>query len=178
METAIFRRTQGRSPTGWAVFDAKPRIADYDPEQVSLTCARKGLQYIAFPGLDGQGGSRRLAPKSSWTVTTATAPRCGPPATPDGPEFTATAQRTLPGFRRAEGREIFLALLGKQYAVTSEGFGRAAAGEFGKAGHAPVGSPTIRRRSGRVRSRKSGLTKKKMKAAKSAESKINRKAAT
>jgi uncharacterized HhH-GPD family protein len=50
---------------------------------------------------------------------------------PDGPELLRRL-KGLPGFGEQKA-QIFLALLGKQYAVTPKGW-RAAAGEFGKAG--------------------------------------------
>lgn len=50
---------------------------------------------------------------------------------PDGPEVLRRLKR-LPGFGDQKAR-IFLALLGKQYGVTPEGW-REAAGDYGKAG--------------------------------------------
>ena len=80
---------------------------------------------------------------------------------PDGPELLRRL-KDLPGFGEQKAR-IFLALLGKQYAVNPKGW-RAAAGEFGKAGtHLSVADIADARSLEKVRS-----YKKQMKAAKAA----------
>ena len=81
---------------------------------------------------------------------------------PDGPELLRRL-KGLPGFGEQKA-QIFLALLGKQYAVTPKGW-RAAAGEFGKAGtHVSVADIADAGSLDKVRS-----YKKQMKAAKKAE---------
>ena len=83
---------------------------------------------------------------------------------PDGAELLRRL-KDLPGFGEQKAR-IFLALLGKQYAVTPKGW-RAAAGEYGKAGtHLSVADIADARSLEQVRS-----YKKQMKAAKSARQK-------
>src|SRR6185437_1629248 len=103
-------------------------IADYDPEKFAALCSERPAVH-RFPGAmakriqalaqvivdDYQGDAAGL-----WTA-----------GDPDGPELLRRL-KGLPGFGEQKA-QIFLALLGKQYAVTPKGW-RAAAGEFGKAG--------------------------------------------
>jgi uncharacterized HhH-GPD family protein len=83
---------------------------------------------------------------------------------PDGPELLRRL-KGLPGFGEQKA-QIFLGLLGKQYAVTPKGW-RAAAGPFGKAGtHVSVADIADKGSLEKVRS-----YKKQMKAAKKAAGK-------
>jgi uncharacterized HhH-GPD family protein len=83
---------------------------------------------------------------------------------PDGPELLRRL-KGLPGFGEQKA-QIFLALLGKQYAVNPKGW-RAAAGDFGKAGtHVSVADIADAGSLDKVRS-----YKKQMKAAKKATGK-------
>jgi uncharacterized HhH-GPD family protein len=148
-------------------FDAT-EIADYDPDKFADLCSErpaihrfpgsmaKRIQALAQIIVDRYDGDAAAL----WTA-----------GDPDGPELLRRL-KDLPGFGEQKAR-IFLALLGKQYAVTPKGW-RAAAGEFGKAGtHLSVADIADAGSLEKVRS-----YKKKMKAAKSASQKINRKAAT
>lgn len=108
-------------------FDAAA-IADYDPDKFAALCAErpaihrfpgsmaKRIQAVAQIIVDQYGGDAAAL----WTA-----------GDPDGPELLRRL-KALPGFGEQKAR-IFLALLGKQYAVTPKGW-RTAAGEFGKAG--------------------------------------------
>jgi uncharacterized HhH-GPD family protein len=108
-------------------FDAAA-IADYDPDKFAALCAErpaihrfpgsmaKRIQAVAQIIVDQYDGDAAAL----WTA-----------GDPDGPELLRRL-KALPGFGEQKAR-IFLALLGKQYAVTPKGW-RAAAGEFGKAG--------------------------------------------
>jgi uncharacterized HhH-GPD family protein len=138
-------------------FDAT-EIADYDPDKFAALCSERpaihrfpgsmakriqALAQIIVDRYDGDGAA-------VWTA-----------GDPDGPELLRRL-KDLPGFGEQKAR-IFLALLGKQYAVTANGW-RAAAGEFGKAGtHLSVADIADARSLEKVRS-----YKKQMKAAKSA----------
>ncbi|MGO8964387.1 HhH-GPD-type base excision DNA repair protein [Mycobacterium sp.] len=138
-------------------FDAT-EIADYDPDKFAALCSERpaihrfpgsmakriqALAQIIVDRYDGDGAA-------VWTA-----------GDPDGPELLRRLE-DLPGFGEQKAR-IFLALLGKQYAVTANGW-RAAAGEFGKAGtHLSVADIADARSLEKVRS-----YKKQMKAAKSA----------
>jgi uncharacterized HhH-GPD family protein len=148
-------------------FDAA-EIADYDPDKFADLCSErpaihrfpgsmaKRIQALAQIIVDRYDGDAAAL----WTA-----------GEPDGAELLRRL-KDLPGFGEQKAR-IFLALLGKQYAVTPKGW-RAAAGEFGKAGtHLSVADIADAGSLEKVRS-----YKKKMKAAKSASQKINRKAAT
>ena len=141
-------------------FDAT-EIADYDPDKFADLCSERpaihrfpgsmakriqALAQIIVDRYDGDGAA-------VWTA-----------GDPDGPELLRRL-KDLPGFGEQKAR-IFLALLGKQYAVTPKGW-RAAAGEFGKAGtHLSVADIADAGSLEKVRS-----YKKKMKAAKSASQK-------
>lgn len=108
-------------------FDAAA-IADYDPDKFAALCAErpaihrfpgsmaKRIQAVAQIIVDQYDGDAAAL----WTA-----------GDPDGPELLRRI-KALPGFGEQKAR-IFLALLGKQYAVTPKGW-RTAAGEFGKAG--------------------------------------------
>ena len=138
-------------------FDAT-EIADYDPDKFAALCSERpaihrfpgsmakriqALAQIIVDRYDGDGAA-------VWTA-----------GDPDGPELLRRL-KDLPGFGEQKAR-IFLALLGKQYAVTPKGW-RAAAGEFGKAGtHLSVADIADARSLEKVRS-----YKKQMKAAKAA----------
>ncbi|MGA9492140.1 MAG: HhH-GPD-type base excision DNA repair protein [Mycobacterium sp.] len=148
---------------GQAVLDAA-EIADYDPDKFAALCSEKPAIH-RFPGSmakriqmlariivdDYDGDATAL-----WTA-----------GDPDGPELLRRL-KGLPGFGEQKAR-IFLALLGKQYAVTPKNW-RTAAGEFGKAGsHISVADIADPRSLDKVRS-----YKKDMKAA----NKAKREAAT
>jgi uncharacterized HhH-GPD family protein len=133
-------------------------IADYDPDKFAALCSErpaihrfpgsmaKRIQALAQIVVDRYDGDAAAL----WTA-----------GDPDGPELLRRL-KNLPGFGEQKAR-IFLALLGKQYAVTPKGW-RAAAGEFGKAGtHLSVADIADARSLEKVRS-----YKKQMKAAKSA----------
>src|ERR1700684_2677001 len=139
-------------------------IADYDPDTFAALCSErpaihrfpgsmaKRIQTLAQIVVDRYDGDA----VALWTA-----------GDPDGPELLRRL-KDLPGFGEQKAR-IFMALLGKQYAVTPKGW-RAAAGEFGKAGtHLSVADIADARSLEKVRS-----YKKEMKAAK----KANGKAAT
>jgi uncharacterized HhH-GPD family protein len=139
-------------------------IADYDPDKFAALCSErpaihrfpgsmaKRIQTLAQIVVDRYDGDA----VALWTA-----------GDPDGPELLRRL-KDLPGFGEQKAR-IFLALLGKQYAVTPKGW-RAAAGELGKAGtHLSVADIADARSLEKVRS-----YKKEMKAAK----KANGKAAT
>lgn len=108
-------------------FDAAA-IADYDPDKFAALCSErpaihrfpgsmaKRIQALAQIIVDHYDGDTTAL----WTA-----------GDPDGPELLRRLKE-LPGFGEQKAR-IFLALLGKQYAVTPKGW-RAAAGEYGKAG--------------------------------------------
>ena len=139
-------------------------IADYDPDKFADLCSErpaihrfpgsmaKRIQALAQIIVDRYDGDATAL----WTA-----------GDPDGAELLRRL-KDLPGFGEQKAR-IFLALLGKQYAVTPKGW-RAAAGDYGKAGtHLSVADIADARSLEQVRS-----YKKQMKAAK----KANGKAAT
>jgi uncharacterized HhH-GPD family protein len=103
-------------------------IADYDPDKFAALCAERPAVH-RFPGsmakriqalsqivVDRYGGDAAAV----WTA-----------GDPDGAEVLSRLKE-LPGFGDQKAR-IFLALLGKQYGVTPQGW-RQAAGDYGKAG--------------------------------------------
>ena len=95
----------------------------------SPRCVRKPLRYIAFRA-PWPSGFRRW--RSSSSTTTAAKPSgLWTAGDPDGPELLRRL-KGLPGFGEQKAK-IFLALLGKQYGVTPDGW-RKAAGDYGKAG--------------------------------------------
>jgi uncharacterized HhH-GPD family protein len=103
-------------------------IADYDPDKFAAVCAEtpavhrfpgsmaKRIQALAQVIVDRYDGDAAAL----WTA-----------GDPDGAEVLRRL-KALPGFGDQKAR-IFLALLGKQYGVTVEGW-REAAGDYGKAG--------------------------------------------
>jgi uncharacterized HhH-GPD family protein len=108
-------------------FDAA-EIADYDPEKFAALCSEKPAIH-RFPG----SMARRIQALAQIVVDRYDGDAAGlwTAGDPDGPELLRRL-KGLPGFGEQKA-QIFLALLGKQYAVTPKGW-RAAAGEFGKAG--------------------------------------------
>ena len=108
-------------------FDAA-EIADYDPDKFAALCSErpaihrfpgsmaKRIQALAQIIVDRYDGDAAAV----WTA-----------GEPDGKELLRRL-KGLPGFGEQKA-QIFLALLGKQYRVTSPGW-QAAAGEFGKPG--------------------------------------------
>jgi uncharacterized HhH-GPD family protein len=104
------------------------QIAEYDPEEFAALCAErpavhrfpgsmaKRIQALAQVIVDQYDGNAAAI----WTA-----------GDPDGAEV-ARRLKALPGFGDQKAR-IFVALLGKQYGVTPEGW-RKAAGDYGKAG--------------------------------------------
>jgi uncharacterized HhH-GPD family protein len=103
-------------------------IADYDPDKFIALCSErpavhrfpgsmgKRVQTLAQALVDDYDGSAAAL----WTA-----------GEPDGPEVLRRL-KALPGFGEQKAK-IFLALLGKQYGVTPEGW-RGAAGDYGKNG--------------------------------------------
>jgi uncharacterized HhH-GPD family protein len=103
-------------------------IADYDPEEFAALCSKtpavhrfpgsmaKRIQALAQMIVDQYDGNAAAL----WTA-----------GDPDGPEVLRRLEG-LPGFGEQKAK-IFLALLGKQYGVTPQGW-RTAAGDYGKAG--------------------------------------------
>jgi len=103
-------------------------IADYDPEKFAALCSKtpaihrfpgsmaKRVQALAQLIVDRYGGDA----SALWTS-----------GDPDGAEVLRRI-KALPGFGEQKAK-IFLALLGKQYGVTPDGW-RKAAGDYGKAG--------------------------------------------
>ncbi len=139
-------------------------IADYDPDKFAALCSEKPAIH-RFPG----SMAKRIQTLAQIVVDDydGDAAALWTAGDPDGPELLRRL-KALPGFGEQKAR-IFLALLGKQYAVTPKGW-RAAAGEFGKAGtHISVADIADARSLDKVRS-----YKKDMKAAK----KVGGKAAT
>jgi uncharacterized HhH-GPD family protein len=141
-------------------FDATA-IADYDPDKFAALCSErpaihrfpgamaKRIQALAQIVVDRYDGDATAL----WTA-----------GDPDGPELLRRL-KDLPGFGEQKAR-IFLALLGKQYSVTPEGW-RKAAGEYGKAGtHRSVADIADASSLNKVRS-----YKKQMKAAQKAKGK-------
>lgn len=104
------------------------QIAEYDPEKFIELCSERPAVH-RFPGSMGkrvQDLARALVDEydadaaAIWTA-----------GDPDGAEVLRR-MKALPGFGDQKAR-IFVALLGKQYGVTPEGW-REAAGDYGKAG--------------------------------------------
>ena len=103
-------------------------IADYDPEEFAALCSKtpavhrfpgsmaKRIQALAQMVVDQYDGNAAAL----WTA-----------GDPDGPEVLRRL-KGLPGFGEQKAK-IFLALLGKQYGVTPDGW-RKAAGDYGRAG--------------------------------------------
>ncbi len=127
-------------------------IADYDPDKFAALCSErpavhrfpgsmaKRIQAVAQIIVDNYDGDAAAL----WTA-----------GNPDGPELLRRL-KALPGFGEQKAR-IFLALLGKQYAVTPKGW-RTAAGDYGKAGtHMSVADIADARSLEQVRSYKKQL---------------------
>ncbi|MCB0932684.1 MAG: Fe-S cluster assembly protein HesB [Mycobacterium sp.] len=105
-----------------------PLIADYDPQKFAALCAESPAVH-RFPGSMAkriQDLARQIVDRyhgdasALWTQ-----------GDPDGAEVLRRL-RALPGFGEQKAK-IFLALLGKQYGATPNGW-RAAAGDYGRAG--------------------------------------------
>jgi uncharacterized HhH-GPD family protein len=136
-------------------------IADYDPDKFAAVCSEKPAIH-RFPG----SMAKRIQTLARIIIDDYDGDAAGlwTAGDPDGPELLRRL-KGLPGFGEQKAR-IFLALLGKQYAVTPKGW-RAAAGDFGKAGtHISVADIADARSLDKVRS-----YKKEMKAAKKANGK-------
>jgi uncharacterized HhH-GPD family protein len=141
-------------------FDAA-EIADCDPDKFVALCSEKPAIH-RFPG----SMAKRVQALAQIIVDRYDGDAAGlwTAGDPDGPELLRRL-KGLPGFGEQKA-QIFLALLGKQYAVTPKGW-RAAAGEFGKAGtYVSVADIADARSLEKVRS-----YKKQMKAAKKAAGK-------
>lgn len=108
-------------------FDATD-IANYDPDKFAAICSERPAVH-RFPG----SMAKRIQALAQIIVDRydGDAAALWSAGNPDGPEVLRRLKE-LPGFGEQKAR-IFLALLGKQYAVTAKGW-RAAAGEYGKAG--------------------------------------------
>jgi uncharacterized HhH-GPD family protein len=108
-------------------FDAA-EIADYDPDKFADLCSEKPAIH-RFPG----SMAKRIQTLAQIIVDRYDGDAAGVwiAGDPDGPELLRRL-KGLPGFGEQKA-QIFLALLGKQYAVTPKGW-RTAAGDFGKAG--------------------------------------------
>jgi uncharacterized HhH-GPD family protein len=138
-------------------FDAA-EIAEYDPDKFAAMCSEKPAIH-RFPG----SMAKRVQALAQIIVDRYDGDAAGlwTAGDPDGPELLRRL-KGLPGFGEQKA-QIFLALLGKQYAVTPKGW-RAAAGDFGKAGtHVSVADIADAGSLEKVRS-----YKKQMKAAKKA----------
>lgn len=108
-------------------FDATA-IADYDPDKFAALCSERPAVH-RFPG----SMAKRIQALAQIVVDRydGDAAALWTAGDPDGPELLRRL-KDLPGFGEQKAR-IFLALLGKQYAVTPTGW-RTAVGEYGKAG--------------------------------------------
>lgn len=107
-------------------FDAAT-IADYDPEQFAALCAQTPAVH-RFPGSMAkrvQALAQTIVDEYDGDVTALWS---------DGADGATVLRRlkALPGFGEQKAK-IFLALLGKQYGVTPQGW-REAAGDYGTAG--------------------------------------------
>ncbi len=141
-------------------FDAA-EIAECNPDKFAALCSEKPAIH-RFPG----SMAKRIQTLAQIIVERYDGEAAGlwTAGDPDGPELLRRL-KGLPGFGEQKA-QIFLALLGKQYAVTPKGW-RAAAGEFGKAGaHVSVADIVDAGSLEKVRS-----YKKQMKAAKKAAGK-------
>jgi uncharacterized HhH-GPD family protein len=140
-------------------FDAA-EIAEYNPDKFAALCSERPAIH-RFPG----SMAKRIQTLAQIVVDRYDGDAAGlwTAGDPDGAELLRRL-KGLPGFGEQKA-QIFLALLGKQYAVTPKGW-RAAAGEFGKAGsHVSVADIVDAKSLDKVRS-----YKKQMKAAKKAAS--------
>jgi uncharacterized HhH-GPD family protein len=104
------------------------QIAEYDPEEFAALCAERPAVH-RFPG----SMAKRIQALAQMIVDQydGNAAAIWTAGDPDGAEV-ARRLKALPGFGDQKAR-IFVALLGKQYGVTPEGW-RKAAGDYGKAG--------------------------------------------
>lgn len=130
-------------------------IAEYDPDKFAALCSERPAIH-RFPG----SMAKRIQTLAQIIVDRYDGDAAGlwKDGDPDGAELLRRI-KGLPGFGEVKA-QIFLALLGKQYGVTVEGW-RAAAGQFGKAGtHISVADIVDAQSMGEVRS-----YKKQMKAA-------------
>jgi uncharacterized HhH-GPD family protein len=140
-------------------FDAT-EIADYDPDKFAALCSERPAVH-RFPG----SMAKRIQALAQIIVDRydGDAAALWTAGDPDGRELLRRLKE-LPGFGEQKAR-IFLALLGKQYAVTPTGW-RAAAGEYGKAGtHMSVADVVDARSLEQVRSYKKQQKQVKGKAA-------------
>ncbi len=103
-------------------------IADYDPDKFIALCSERPAVH-RFPGSMG----KRVQTLAQALVDDydGNAAALWTAGEPDGPEVLRRL-KALPGFGEQKAK-IFLALLGKQYGVTPEGW-RGAAGDYGKTG--------------------------------------------
>ena len=103
-------------------------IADYDPDAFIALCSERPAVH-RFPGSMG----KRVQALAQTIVDDydGDAAALWTAGDPDGREVLRRL-KALPGFGEQKAK-IFLALLGKQYGVTPQGW-RAAAGDYGKAG--------------------------------------------
>ena len=135
-------------------FDAGD-IADYNPDKFAALCSEKPAIH-RYPG----SMAKRIQTLAQIIVDRYDGDAVGlwKSGDPDGKELLKRL-KGLPGFGEQKA-QIFLALLGKQYGVTPDGW-REAAGEFGKPGtHVSVADIVDADSLGQVRS-----YKKQMKAA-------------
>lgn len=124
-------------------------IAEYDPDKFAALCSEKPAIH-RFPG----SMAKRIQTLAQIIVDRydGDAAALWTAGDPDGKEVLRRL-KALPGFGEQKA-QIFLALLGKQYGVTPQGW-RSAAGEFGKAGtHISVADIVDAESLGRVRSYK------------------------
>jgi uncharacterized HhH-GPD family protein len=103
-------------------------IADYDPDKFAALCSERPAVH-RFPG----SMAKRIQALAQIIVDhyRGDAVALWTAGDPDGPEVLRRL-KGLPGFGEQKAK-IFLALLGKQYGVTPQGW-REAAGDYGKAG--------------------------------------------
>lgn len=103
-------------------------IAEYDPDKFAALCSERPAIH-RFPG----SMAKRIQTLAQIIVDRYDGDAAGlwTAGDPDGEELLRRIQG-LPGFGAIKA-QIFLALLGKQYGVTPNGW-RKAAGEFGKSG--------------------------------------------
>jgi uncharacterized HhH-GPD family protein len=157
---AASNRSQHVDLDGQIALDAAA-IADYDPDKFAALCSERPAIH-RFPG----SMAKRVQALAQIIVDRYDGDAAGlwTAGEPDGPELLRRL-KSLPGFGEQKA-QIFLGLLGKQYAVTPKGW-RAAAGAFGKPGtHVSVADIADKGSLEKVRS-----YKKQMKAAKKATGK-------
>ncbi|ORB67997.1 Fe-S cluster assembly protein HesB [Mycolicibacterium tusciae] len=108
-------------------FDVR-EIADYDPDEFAALCSKTPAIH-RFPG----SMAKKIQAIAQLIVTDYGGDTAGlwTSGDPDGAEVLRRI-KALPGFGEQKAK-IFLALLGKQYGVTPQGW-RKAAGDYGKAG--------------------------------------------